>query len=80
MSGHTYTHTHTQDNYSNPRCACTRRVNYQCKMELGPDFWGWFDKTQFSYIPLCSPNTCKGVSIQILIYTFQSNSAEGFVL
>ena len=31
MSGHTYTHTHihtyTQDNYSNPRCACVPRVN-----------------------------------------------------
>ena len=31
MSGHTYTHTHihtyTQDNYSNPRCACAPRVN-----------------------------------------------------
>ena len=22
------THTHTQDNYCNPRCACTLRVNY----------------------------------------------------
>ena len=32
MSGHTYTHTYTQDNYSNPRCACAPRVNYQCKM------------------------------------------------
>ena len=27
MSGHTYTHTYTQDNYSNPRCACTPKVN-----------------------------------------------------
>ena len=27
MSGHTYTHTYTQDNYSNPRCACAQRVN-----------------------------------------------------
>ena len=27
MSGHTYTHTYTQDNYSNPRCACAPRVN-----------------------------------------------------
>ena len=27
----------------------------------GPDFWCWFDTTQFSYIPLCSPNTCKYV-------------------
>ena len=25
MSGHTYTHTHTQDNYSNPRCVHARR-------------------------------------------------------
>ena len=29
MSGHTYTHTYTQDNYSNPRCACAPRVNEQ---------------------------------------------------
>ena len=32
MSGHThihtYIHTYTQDNYSNPRCACALRVNY----------------------------------------------------
>ena len=31
MSGHTHIHTHihtyTRDNYSNPRCACTPRVN-----------------------------------------------------
>ena len=27
MDTHTYTHTYTQDNYSNPRCACTPRVN-----------------------------------------------------
>ena len=27
MNGHTYTHTYTQDNYSNPRCACAPRVN-----------------------------------------------------
>ena len=27
MSGHTYTHTYTQDNYSNPGCACAPRVN-----------------------------------------------------
>ena len=27
MSGHTYT-PYTQDNYSNPRCACAPRVNY----------------------------------------------------
>ena len=25
---HTYTHTYTQDNYSNPRCACAPRVNH----------------------------------------------------
>ena len=24
---HTYIHTYTQDNYSNPRCACAPRVN-----------------------------------------------------
>ena len=27
MSGHTHIHTYTQDNYSNPRCACAPRVN-----------------------------------------------------
>ena len=28
MSGlDTHTHTHTQDDYSNPRCACAPRVN-----------------------------------------------------
>ena len=34
MSGHTHIHTHihtyTQDNYSNPRCACAPRVNNYC--------------------------------------------------
>ena len=31
-------------------------------LEQGPDFCRWFDTTQFSYIPLCSPiNTCKDV-------------------
>ena len=30
-------------------------------LEQGPDFWCWFNTTQFSYIPLCSPNTCKYV-------------------
>ena len=30
-------------------------------LEQGPDFWCWFDTTQFSYIPLCSPNTFKYV-------------------
>ena len=30
---HTYAHTHTRDNYSNPRCACPRRliiINFLC--------------------------------------------------
>ena len=26
MDTHTYIHTYTQDNYSNPRCACAPRV------------------------------------------------------
>ena len=36
MSGqtHTHTHTHTQDNYCNPRCACTPRVNKNKKNQL----------------------------------------------
>ena len=45
-------------------------------MEQGPDFWCWFDTTQFSYIPLCSPNTCKYV-FNPNVTTFQSNCAEG---
>ena len=28
--GWTHTHTYTQDNYSNPRCACAPRVNKYC--------------------------------------------------
>ena len=45
-------------------------------LEQGPDFWCWFDTTQFSYIPLCSPNTCKDV-FNPNVTTFQSNCAEG---
>ena len=41
----------------------------------GPDFWCWFDTTQFSYIPLCSPNTCK-YAFNPNVTTFQSNCAE----
>ena len=39
-------------------------------MEQGPDFWCWFDTTQFS------PNTCKDV-FNPNVTTFQSNCAEG---
>ena len=45
-------------------------------LEQGPDFWCWFDTTQFSYIPLCSPNTCKYV-FNPNVTTFQSNCAKG---
>ena len=45
-------------------------------LEQGSDFWCWFDTTQFSYIPLCSPNTCKYV-FNPNVTTFQSNCAEG---
>ena len=48
----------------------------QNMLEQGPDFWCWFDTTQFSYIPLCSPNTCKDV-FNPNVTTFQSNCAEG---
>ena len=48
----------------------------QNMLEQGPDFWCWFDTTQFSYIPLCSPNTCKYV-FNPNVTTFQSNCAEG---
>ena len=45
-------------------------------LEQGPDYWCWFDTTQFSYIPLCSPNTCKYV-FNPNVTAFQSNCAEG---
>ena len=32
----TYTHTYTQDNYSNPRCACAPRVNYEKSVFVCP--------------------------------------------
>ena len=54
--------------------------NYQCKIcwSKDPDFCHWFDTTQFSYIPLCSPNiaTCKDV-FNPNITTFKPNCAEG---
>ena len=31
MDTHTHIHTYTQDNYSNPRCTCTPRVNESYK-------------------------------------------------
>ena len=31
---HTYRHTHTRDNYCNPRCACAPRVNYYTSSSL----------------------------------------------
>ena len=45
-------------------------------LEQGPDFWCWFDTTQFSYIyhcvhPICFQSKC------YILYTFQSNCAEG---
>ena len=45
-------------------------------LEQGPDFCRWFDTTQFSYIPLCSPITCKDV-FNPKVTTFQPNFAEG---
>ena len=51
--------------------------NYQCKMCWNKALT--FDvgsTTQFPYIPLCSPNTCKDV-FNPNITTFQSNCAEG---
>ena len=44
-------------------------------LEQGPDFWRWFDTTQFSYIPLCSPNSEYVFNPNVT--TFQSNCAEG---
>ena len=51
-------------------------LSMQTMLEQGPDFWCWFDTTQFSYIPLCSPNTCKYV-FNPNVTTFQSNCGEG---
>ena len=45
-------------------------------LEQGPDFWCWFNTTQFSYMPLCSPNTCKYVFNPNVI-TFQLNCTDG---
>ena len=42
-------------------------------LEQGPDFWCWFDTTQFSYIPLCSPKYVFNPNVT----TFQSNCAKG---
>ena len=35
------------------------------------------DSIKLSFVPLCSRNTCKDVFNQMLLYTFQSNCAEG---
>ena len=43
-------------------------------LEQGPDFWCWCNKTQFSCIVFTH---AKMFSIQMLLYTFQSNCAEG---
>ena len=51
---------------------------YQCKM-CWNKLLRWFDTTQFSYIPLCSPNTCKGF-FNPNVTIFQSNCAEGLHL
>ena len=66
MSGHTYIHT---GQLSNPRCAWAPRVNYnyihahnnnnQCKMCWNKALT--FGVGSNNYIPLCSPNTHKGV-------------------
>ena len=45
-------------------------------LEQGPDFWRWFDTTRFSYHCI-HPIHAKVFSIQVLLYTFQSNCAEG---
>ena len=51
--------------------------NYQCKnvLEQGPDFWCWFDKTQFSCHCVHAIHACKDVYNPNV--TFQSNCAEG---
>ena len=57
--------------------------NYQCKkmcwnkaLTFGVSFWCWFDKTKFSY-HCVHPIHANMFSIQMLLYTFQSNCAEG---
>ena len=53
-------------------------LSMQNMLEQGPDhdFWCWFDTTQFSYISLCSPKTCKYV-FNPNVTTFQSKCAKG---
>ena len=56
MDTHTHIHTYTQDNYSNPRCACAPRVNidviikYRWPAEPRPPTW-WLAATRLlSYV------------------------------
>ena len=48
-------------------------------LEQGPDFWCWFDKSRFSCHCVHTVHACKDgfFSIQMLLYTFQSNCAKG---
>ena len=56
-------------------------VIIQNVLKQGPDFWCWFDKTQFSCHCIHAIHACKDVlnpNVTIIfIYTFQSNCAEG---
>ena len=43
-------------------------------LEQGPDFWWWFNKTHIVFTQYMH---AKMFSIQMLLYTFQSNCAKG---
>ena len=45
-------------------------------LEQGPDFWSWFDTTQFSYIPVY-PIHANNYVFNPNVTTFQSKCAEG---
>ena len=46
-------------------------------LEQGPDIWCWLIKIDFRFIVFMQYMHAKIFSIQMLLYTFQSNCAEG---
>ena len=52
-------------------------LSMQNVLEQGPDFWCWFDKLSFHAIVFTQFMHAKMFSIQMLLYTFQSNCGEG---
>ena len=77
MSGHTHIHTYTQDNYSNPRCACAPRVNENTTHALfasmnAPGYW--LTLTTYDYTVLN-----KLVIILIIHYISNSNKVHLYI-